>query len=98
MIGTCGYASKQKHFVAVRPDGKGRATEVWRSEKAVAYIPTPLVKDGKIFRCTELGIMTCFEAATGKVIWQERLDGQFSGSPVCPAKPSTVSAMLEKSS
>jgi outer membrane protein assembly factor BamB len=26
---------------------------------------------------------SCLEVSTGKVIWQERLDGSFSASPVC---------------
>ena len=86
VIGTCGFVTAQKHFVAVRPDGQGRATEVWRIEKTVAYLPTPLVKDGKIYSCSELGIMNCLKAATGKLIWQQRLEGQFSASPICAGK------------
>jgi outer membrane protein assembly factor BamB len=27
--------------------------------------------------------MVCLEIATGKEVWSERIDGQFSGSPVC---------------
>ena len=29
------------------------------------------------------GLVTSLEAATGKQLWQERLDGNFSASPVC---------------
>ena len=86
VIGTCGFVTAQKHFVAVRPDGKGQATEVWRIEKAVAYLPTPLVKEGTIYSCSELGIVNCIEARTGKLIWQQRLEGKFSASPVCAGK------------
>jgi outer membrane protein assembly factor BamB len=83
VIGTCGFVTAQKHFVAVRPDGKGGAAEVWRIEKNVAYLPTPLVKDGAIYCCSELGVLTCIEAATGKQVWQQRLEGKFSASPIC---------------
>jgi outer membrane protein assembly factor BamB len=83
VIGTCGFVTAQKHFVAVRPTNDGGVKEVWRIEKAVAYLPTPVVKGDRIFACSELGVMSCIEAATGKVIWQERLDNQFSSSPVC---------------
>jgi ribosomal protein L24E len=30
--------------------------------------------------------MSCIEVAMGKVIWQERLDNQFSGSPICAGR------------
>lgn len=83
VLGTCGFVSAQKHFVAVRPDGNGHAKEVWRIEKAVSYLPTPLVKGDWIFLCSELGIASCVQAATGKVLWQERLGGTYSASPVC---------------
>jgi hypothetical protein len=83
VIGTCGFVTAQKHFVAVRPTNDGKAKEVWRIEKAVAYMPTPVVKGNRIFACSELGILTCIGAVDGKVIWQERLDNQFSSSPIC---------------
>lgn len=82
IVVTCGFVTGKKEFVALRPGPNG-ATEVWRTERAVSYLPTPLVKGERIYLCTELGIASCLEAATGKVIWQERLAGNFSASPVC---------------
>jgi outer membrane protein assembly factor BamB len=82
VIGTCGFVTGQKHFVAVRPGNDGKAQEIWRIEKAVAYMPTPIVLGKRIFSCSELGVCNCIDAATGKVIWQERLDNEFSASPV----------------
>ena len=97
VIGTCGFVSAQKHFVAVRPTADGKVKEVWRMEKAVAYMPTPIVKGNRIYCCSELGIFTTLDAKTGKVIWQERIDGEFSASPIladdaiyCPANDGTV--------
>jgi outer membrane protein assembly factor BamB len=81
ILGTSGFVTGQKHFVAVRPEGEA-AKEVWRLEKAVSYLPTPLVKDGRIYLCSEHGIATCLDAATGKQMWQERLSNNFSASPV----------------
>jgi outer membrane protein assembly factor BamB len=83
ILGTCGFVTAQKHLVAVRPDPKGeKAVEVWRLERAVSYLPTPLVKDRWIFQCSEQGLASCLEAATGKLLWQERLNGDYSASPV----------------
>lgn len=44
-------------------------------------VPTPLVKDGRLFLWTDSGIVTCLKAASGEVIWSERVGGSFFGSP-----------------
>ncbi len=82
ILATSGFVTGKKEFVALRP-GPGGAKEVWRRDRAVSYMPTPLVKGERIYLCSELGIATCLESATGKEIWQERLPGNFSASPVC---------------
>jgi outer membrane protein assembly factor BamB len=38
--------------------------------------------DGLLFCVKESGVATCFEAQTGKVVWQHRLDGKIGASPV----------------
>jgi outer membrane protein assembly factor BamB len=83
VLGTCGFVTAQKHHVAVRPGDGGKAKEIWRLEKAVSYLGTPLVKGPWIFLFSEKGIGSCLEAKSGKVLWQERLDGNFSSSAVC---------------
>lgn len=86
ILGTCGFVTAQKHFVAVQPPAgvkDAKPKEVWRVEENVSYIPTPLVKGDRIYLCSERGVASCLELATGKVIWQERIDGEFSASPIC---------------
>jgi outer membrane protein assembly factor BamB len=86
ILGTCGFVTAQKHLVAVRPGDPQQGVkpkEVWRIEKAVSYLPTPLVKGERVYCCSEQGIATCLDQGTGKVIWQERVTGSYSGSPVC---------------
>ncbi|GIW79523.1 MAG: serine/threonine protein kinase [Gemmatales bacterium] len=85
VLGTCGFVTKQKHFVAVRP-AKNDAKEVWRMERAVSYLPSPLVIDSRVYLCSELGVASCLDAATGKIIWQERLGDDFYASPVSTGK------------
>ena len=41
VIGTCGFVTKLKHVVALRPKGD-KMEEAWRIEKSVPHIPTPL--------------------------------------------------------
>ncbi|MBC8324963.1 MAG: PQQ-like beta-propeller repeat protein [Verrucomicrobia subdivision 3 bacterium] len=83
VIGSCGFVTKLKHVVALRPKGK-LMEEVWRIEKSVPHIPTPLVLGENIFLWNDLGVVTCAEVATGKIRWSERAirSGKFFGSPV----------------
>jgi outer membrane protein assembly factor BamB len=36
-----------------------------------------------VFLASERGIFSCLRATTGEMLWQERLDGEYSASPVC---------------
>jgi len=69
----------------VRSGGKGDVTEThiaWESADDVPKIPSMLYVKPYLYLVTEAGVAKCFEAATGEVIWRERLDGRFSASPV----------------
>jgi outer membrane protein assembly factor BamB len=39
--------------------------------------------DDLLFMTSDAGIATCLEATTGKLVWQKRLSGEFSASPIC---------------
>lgn len=83
VLATCGFVTGKKRFVAIKPDSEGQPEETWRLEREVAYLPTPLVKDGLVFLCSEKGIATCLKADTGEQLWQERIGGNYYASPVC---------------
>jgi outer membrane protein assembly factor BamB len=75
----------EKELLAIRPDGSGDVTKThiaWRTGKGVTYVPSPLYHDGHLYVVNDGGTATCFEAATGNQVWQERLNGAFSSSPV----------------
>lgn len=70
---------------AVNPEGNGDITEtnvLWKCTEDVPGISTPVVNNGLIFMVSERGMLTCLEAKTGKVIWKEKLKGQFNSSPI----------------
>jgi len=70
---------------AVRPDGRGDVTEthvVWRATRGIPLKPTPVLVDDLIYVADDRGVASCLELATGKTVWQERLGGQFSASPI----------------
>ncbi len=81
-----GYGSRGTRYVAVRPGSRSEGREptvVYDLTRSVPLVPTPLVKDGRLFLWADDGVVTCLNVATGEVIWRERLGGAFFGSPVC---------------
>jgi len=43
---------------------------------------SPLVYEGLVYAANPIGMVVCADAKTGKVLWEERVKGPFSGSPV----------------
>lgn len=70
---------------AIRPDGSGDVTDthvVWRTIKG-APITAGLVAVGdELYAVNDAGVATCWDAATGGVLWQERLPGNYAAAPV----------------
>jgi outer membrane protein assembly factor BamB len=75
------------NLFAVRPDGQGDVTGThveWKANKGVPRQPSLLVVGDLLFMGSEgpQGTITCMEAKTGESVWQERLGGDFTPSPV----------------
>ena len=60
----------------------GESNLVWEQRKAMPHIPSFLYLAPYLFTITEGGIAMCLQGETGEVVWQERLSGSFSASPV----------------
>ena len=85
VIAGFGYGTQGTRYVAVRPGSreKGLApTLAYDLKRPVPLVPTPLVKDGRLFFWGDDGAVACLNAATGETLWRERLGAQFYGSPV----------------
>jgi outer membrane protein assembly factor BamB len=86
VIGSSGFTTSEKNVVAVRPGGgnaDSAVQEVYRLQKNVPHVPTPLVFEGRLYLLTDNGILTTADAATGEVFWSKRVGGNFHGSPIC---------------
>ncbi len=46
-------------------------------------VPTPVAVEGLAFLWTDTGVVTCIDSKTGEQVWQQRVGGNFFGSPVC---------------
>ena len=72
-------------YMAIRPGGRGdvSATRVaWRVPTGAPYCSSLLYYDGVVYMANDVGVLTAVDAATGERVWQERVDGVFSASPV----------------
>jgi outer membrane protein assembly factor BamB len=72
-------------YLAIRPGGRGdvAATRlVWEVATGAPYVSSLLHYDGVIYMANDVGVLTAVDAATGARLWQERVDGVFSASPV----------------
>ena len=88
IIGTCGFVTKKKHVVAIRPagvNGAKESKEIWRIERSVPHIPTLLVEDERVWLWDDLGVITLLNRRDGEVIYRARIEGvaeKFFASPV----------------
>jgi outer membrane protein assembly factor BamB len=70
---------------AIRTDGKNDVTDShvqWKESRSMPPRCSPLLVGDLLFLVNRRGIATCLEAKTGKLVWKERLDGNFSASPI----------------
>lgn len=75
----------QPSLLAVRADGKGDVTGthvVWSTTRGVPFTPSPIAVGGELYILSDLGVLSCVDAQTGKLHWQQRLGGNYSASPI----------------
>jgi outer membrane protein assembly factor BamB len=76
--------------LAIRPGGSGDVTGShleWQTPRGSPFVPSPIVVGDHLYMVNDMqSIGTCFDARTGKTIWQDRLGEAaregFSASPV----------------
>ena len=78
-----GFSTGQ--LFAVRTGGKGLITDThvaWKVKRGVSNKPSILLIDDLIYLIGDTGIASCLEAKTGEIVWQKRIGGEYSASPV----------------
>ncbi len=74
--------------LAIRPGGRGDVTDshvVWRNTRGSPYVPSAILVDDLYYLVDDKGIATCLDAKTGERVWQKRLSGKYTASPVSAA-------------
>lgn len=73
----------KRNLLAIKPDGKGDVSNthiVWQTSNGGYYVPSPVTTgDYLIFTMID-GSVNCIEAATGKVLWKEKVGKQYASS------------------
>lgn len=79
-----GWGGKES-IKAFRLGGAGELREsnlVWEQKKGMPKVPSMIYVKPYLFAITDGGVATCMNAATGELLWQQRVGGNFSASPV----------------
>jgi outer membrane protein assembly factor BamB len=83
------YAAKAENvLVAVKPGGQGDISQThvaWKFTRGLPYVPSPLYHDGRLYLIRDGGMLSSFDAKSGKPFYtQERLEasGSYYASPV----------------
>jgi len=75
-------------LVAVRAGGRGDITEThveWEQTRALPYVASPLVHDGRVYYVKRGGLISCLDARSGKVHYQAKrlgLGGEYYATPI----------------
>jgi outer membrane protein assembly factor BamB len=81
-VGT-GY--NRADLLAIRPGGQGDVTDThiaWRTTKGAPLTPSVLVVGEELYVVADMGVASCFDAKTGTLHWQEKIEGNYSASPL----------------
>jgi len=77
----------QNAVLALKPSGRGELPEsvtLWKHSRGVPYVATPVLDHGILWMVKEGGIVTKLDAASGKLLQEERVPGfgNYFASPV----------------
>jgi outer membrane protein assembly factor BamB len=75
-----GAGKQPRHMVAVKVGPTPK--KVWENLKDFPYVPTPLAWGKHLYFVNDKGFAGCFETATGKQMWFQRVSNDFTASPV----------------
>ena len=74
--------------LAIKPGGRGDVTDSqvkWSSPRGAPFVPSAILVGDRYYLVDDKGIATCLDAHSGSSIWQKRLPGEYTASPVAAA-------------
>ncbi len=85
ILGSCGSGGGGSFVTAINAGnaGAGRNPKLaYQIKKSAPYVPTGIAANGLVWLWSDGGIVTCLDAPTGSIHYQERVGGNYFGSPV----------------
>jgi outer membrane protein assembly factor BamB len=76
---------QEPSLLAVRVDGSGDVTRshiAWKLARSAPHTPSPLLVGDLLYVVSDVGVASCLDARTGDLRWRQRLEGNYSASPV----------------
>ena len=73
------------YLLAIDPTGAGNVTDShvrWQIDRGVPKTPSLIVRDGLLYLISDAGVAMCLEAENGETVWQKRVGGKYSASPL----------------
>lgn len=85
---------KLRPMRAIRPEASGNITPpdpagtnagiAWVHPRQGNYMQTPIAISNRVYGCVDNGVLTCFDARTGKIFYSERLSSIAQGYTASP--------------
>jgi len=72
-------------LLAIRVDGRGDVTDTrvaWKAKGQVPLVSSPILVGDELYCASDSGIVSCFDAESGKLHWRERIGGNHLASPL----------------
>ncbi len=85
LVFTCSGDDNPPTLLAIRTGGQGDVTDThvaWQTTRGVPVTPSPLLVGDELYLVSDSGILSCYDAPTGKLHYQERVCSNTSASPV----------------
>jgi outer membrane protein assembly factor BamB len=85
IFGSCGAGGGGNFVTAIKVGAAStgpKAELAYQMKKSAPYVPTGVAVGELVWLWSDSGIVTCLEAASGAIRYQERVGGNYFGSPV----------------
>lgn len=61
----------------------GESPEIlWESDEYLSDVPSPVATKDLLFMATSYGVMVCYDAKSGEIVWEHEFDNGFYSSPM----------------
>ncbi len=85
IFASAGMGGGGREMYAIRPGNPQQGVEarvVHTLDGPLPYVPMPVAKGNLLFLWQDRGVVSCLDAPTAKVLWRERVGGEFFSSPI----------------